>query len=638
MNEYDQNYKTPYTDQRQFPSVFSRLNPFSKHFFLVSDKSKQEDIDRQTTLNSVGVSREDMQGMKEYMRQHYQNLKDNNGDIAASAGADYRLNLIEDSINGTSKIQRQMKYREMERFPEISDALDYICDEAIFTNKENRVVTLNFNRDIPPEIKRIISAEFDYITFDVLKLQENGWEWFRDWIVDGELFLELVMNDNRNRIINVKKLPTNITFPIYNGNEIMYFVQKLDYLNPATQQETSPYNTNGDKNKPFYDSYNTTSSRSEMVGFDGQRFVRLNNNQVLYQNYGRFGESFIDVTGYLESSLVPYDYLKNLEQALLIYRIVRAPERFVFNVEVGDKMAPEKAREQVERLRNEWRKRDFVKPDANGGTIDSRKSFMAVLEDFWFAKRGGVGSSVETIGGQMNLGEINDVDHFLKKLYKSLKIPRSRWAADVNEPHAFPKPGEITHEEHKFNMMVQRMRNRFKKVIMDAIIVQLELDGIPSEYISEDYLSIQFTDSNLFQREKELMILDSMIATLSSAQGLIKRKDNPTGLFSEEYIMRKVMENDDEYDLNQEFLEKENPVEPDKNAPGDDSAGMMDDMGGGMPAADMGMGGEAPAPEPSGDEFGSLLSGDGGLQGVEQPAPDLGGEAPTAPAPTQPQA
>lgn len=498
----------------------SRLNPFSPTFWRISDTSEEENLQRQGSQNSVGFGEmDDMQMMKKELRQMFANQGN---------GTDYeiaeKVKTAEHMSTALDKSMRVRKYREMEAFPEISDALDYICDEAIFVDQENRVATLEIRRNLPPDIKRIIQAEWEYITMDVMELHKGGWDMFRRWCVDGELYLEKILNDKRDRIVKTKILNPSITYPIYSGEDILYFVQKKS----ASMG-----------NQTTYGNY-TYQSGNQYIGTESEKdgLVRLNSTQVSYANFGRYGTNFLDIRGFLDSAIMPYNWIKNLELALLIYRIVRAPERFLYNVEVG-KTPTTKARENINRLKDEYRKKDFVNP--NTGEIDMNKAFMSMVDDIWLMKREGIGSDISTIGGTMSLGEINDVDHFKKKLLTALKIPKSRWGmADTTENKGFTRPGEISYEEHKFNQMVGRMRNQFVAIIQDVFFTQLRLDGIPEKYISHDMFNIQFTDSNLFQREKEMMILADQIGKINDGNTFFQTKQNPDGILPFEYTMKKI--------------------------------------------------------------------------------------------------
>ena len=566
-------------------NFLARLNPFSPTFWRITDTSAEETFVHQSIQNSVGFGETDeMALVKDELKAMF-NSQGNGTDYDVAKS----LSQAEITTTAMNKTMRIRQYREMEGFPEISDALDYIGDEAICVDEENRVATLEVRRNLPPDIKRIVLAEWDYITMDVLKLHENGWDYFRRWLVDSELFLEKILNDSRDRIIKTKQLNPTITWPIYSGEEIMYFVQK-----PSSAMA----------NQSTYSNYTYTSG-ANYINDKPDSLVRLNATQVAYANFQRFGANYLDIRGFLESAVMPYNWIKNLELALLIYRIVRAPERFLYNVEVG-KTPTTKARENMNRLKVEYRKRDFVNPTS--GEIDTSKAFMSMVDDIWLMKREGNGSDISTVGGNMNLGEINDVDHFKKKLLTSLKIPKSRWGmSDTSENKGFTRPGEISYEEHKFNQMVQRMRNKFVLIIQDVFFTQLRLDGIPEKYITSDMFLIKFTDSNLFQREKELMILTDQISRVNDANQYLQTQQNPDGLLPFDSTMAKIFGvsewtamSEERKKFKESLAQAGQSTEPNPEGEQGDMGGFGGEPSGGSgsePSGDMGEFGGAQTPE-----------------------------------------
>jgi hypothetical protein len=278
-------------------------------------------------------------------------------------------------------------------FPEIVDALNTICDEAITPDEKGEFVKLVINREIPLREEKHIRRVFDYINNDVLKFKTRGWEFFRTWLVESELYLEKILNDKGTKIIGVKMLPAANTYPIYEGAVIKKYVQTTKRVN----------------------SFNNRHLNESEVSFDP--------DQITYVNYGQYGVNLLDVRGYLEASIRTWNQLKNLEDALIIYRLVRAPERRLWNVEAG-RLPPGKAEEFLKQQIARYKKEFSINTD---GTIDSQKLFQALTHDYWFIKREGQGTEVTNLQSGINLGEIDDVNYFLRKLYKTLLIPRSRW-------------------------------------------------------------------------------------------------------------------------------------------------------------------------------------------------------------------
>lgn len=431
-----------------------------------------------------------------------------------------------------SKKDRINKYREMSFYPEIADALDNVCDEAIVENEDGNIVELKFRKELTKKNQRIILKEFEYLYHNVFKLNDRGWDLFYKWIVEGELYLEIILNEKKKTIAGLKLLPAFTMYPVYHGNIIEGFMQVR-----SNQQ------TGLNKDTPF------------------------ESNQILYTNFGKYGKDLIDVRGYLDPSIRTYNQLKTLEDSLIIYRLVRAPERRVFNVYTG-RMPKGKAEEYIKKLIRNYRKKTTYNPDT--GEVNSSQNIQALTEDFWFAKNEeGGGSTVDSLSSGVNLGELDDVIYFLKKLYKTLKLPRTRW--EENSVYNPGKAGEVTREEVKFARFIDRMQRRFKNIFIDALLVQLKLKGVDKKLLSRKLYDIVFTKSNLFKEFKELDIAEARLNLWSSISSFVWTPLNEDGVFSLEYAMKNFFRmSDEEFVENSKMLEKEKEnAEPEDDEDGE---------------------------------------------------------------------
>jgi hypothetical protein len=183
--------------------------------------------------------------------------------------------------------------------------------------------------------------------------------------------------------------------------------------------------------------------------------------------------------------------------------------------------------------------------------------------DIWFSKDdSGNGTTVDTIGGGMNLGEITDLDWFREKLYKSLKLPTSRWITDQKQgPYSSGKMGEVTREEIKFARFIEKLQRKFKLFILNPFLTLLRLRKIDEQYIRKEFFDLKFKESNLFKEYKEIELREARLGTLSSVAGFIVSRDNinqPEGLFSKEFVLKKYFKmTDEEYEENQKLIENE---------------------------------------------------------------------------------
>ena len=429
-------------------------------------------------------------------------------------------------VNFANKVQKLSTYKEMSYFPEIVDSLSVICDESITPDENGDYLKLIIKKEIPAREEKYIRKQFDYILNDVIKFEQRGWELFRTWLIDSELFIEKVLNDAGTKIIGIKLLPAATMYPVYDQNIILYYVQ--------TTKKVSSYN----------------------VGTQTTYETKFNPEQIAYVNYGQYGVNILDVRGYLEPSIRTWNQLRNLEDSLIIYRLVRAPERRLWNVEM-ERMPRGKQEEALKQIIARYKK-EFTY-DPNTGYVDSKKLFQAFTNDLWFAKSEGRGTDVQVLQSGMNLGEIDDVNYFLRKMYKTLQIPRSRWEDTLNSVSAPMAPGEITREEVKFSRFIGRLRNRFKKFVIDILVTQLRLaNQIESKYTKESLFDIKYCEENLFAEQKHLMNMKSRLEVMQMMSSDIANKDNPLGLWSREYVMKEVWGiNDEEYQEMQNKIKEE---------------------------------------------------------------------------------
>ncbi len=498
---------------------FSNLNPFSQ-YFMRSRHASDEEREKQSIKNSQGVSQEEEQLVAAAQNAYNMGYSSNVG----SAG-DFSSSTIAFKSIFSNKVQKINTYREMSYFPEIHNALNVICDEAITPDKNGDYVKLKIRKEIPLREEKHIRKIFNYINDEVLKFRDNGWTLFRTFMIESELFLEKVLNDKGTKIISVKLLPSSNTYPIYDGKVITRFVQ--------TTKKIVRYNVGNNNVDTHFDA-----------------------DQICYINYGDYGMNQLDVRGYLEASIRTWNQLRNLEDALLIYRLARAPERRLWNVELG-RLPPGKAEEFLKNMIMKYRTN--LNYNSQTGTIDTQKAFQAFTEDYWFGKREGQGTTVDVLQSGMNLGELNDVNLFLTKLYLTLQIPKSRWQDTMNSVAANMAPGEITREEVHFSRMIERFRNRFKKIFIDLLTTQLRLfNQIDQKYTRASLFDIEFCEDNVFAEQKHLLNVKSKLEVLSMITPDIVSKDNPNGIWSRKYALTKLINmSEEDFDLNEKMKREE---------------------------------------------------------------------------------
>lgn len=383
------------------------------------------------------------------------------------------------SIN-EDKPGRVRDYRIMAAYAEVADALDEICDEAINENDVGEIAKINFdNIDLDVAGKKDIEDEF-FKFIDFFDLKQRGWQYFRQLLIEGEVFFELILHDEYTHegVLGSINLPAELIDPVYNNIQNM-LVKGYIYKKPVFS-ETQP---------------------NKVEKYD---FVPMDANQIVYINSGVYNETKEFVTPFLENARRPFRQLSLIEDAIVIYRLVRAPERLVFNVDVGN-MAPPKAEAYLRKLiQNYWSRKTF---DMDQGDVVKKFNPQSMLDAFWFAKRqGSEGTSVTQLPGGANLGELADLMYFIKKLYKALKVPTTR----IDPEDRAVDTSTTLREELKFAKFIIRQQQRFAAGIKRGFITHLKLTNKWDNYdLSETNFDIIFNvPTNFFElRESQRLEL-----------------------------------------------------------------------------------------------------------------------------------
>tara|TARA_R100000008_G_scaffold86892_1_gene82511 strand:+ start:8240 stop:10030 length:1791 start_codon:yes stop_codon:yes gene_type:complete len=417
---------------------------------------------------------------------------------------------------------RLRDYRIMAAYSEVADALDEICDETINPDESGYVAKLQLkNTDLTIAEKKELDDEFDkYITYYDLK--NRGWEYFRQLLVEGEVFFELIIHEGYvdDGVLGVINLPAEIIDPVYNNIQNM-LVKGFIYR------------------KPIFTPNNP--AKVEKV-----EFIPMDQNQIVYINSGVYNDTKNFVVPFLENARRPYRQLSLIEDAIVIYRLVRAPERLVFNIDVGN-MSPPKAEAYLKKLiQNYWSRKTF---DLDQNDVVKKFNPQSMLDAFWFAKRAGQdASTVNQLDGAQNLGELSDLMYFIKKLYRALKVPSARL-----DPEQSVEAGgtSILREELKFARFVIRQQERFAAGIKRGFITHLKLKKLFEKFdLIETNIEVVFNvPTNFFElRESQRLELKSGAYTSIAADSFI----------SATYAQKKYLGwKDRDILANREFLRKD---------------------------------------------------------------------------------
>jgi len=494
------------------------------------------------------------------------------------------------------KGRRLVDYRIMAAYAEVADALDEICDEFINVDDNGDIVKVKFkSSSLSDEQKEKIRKEFQkYIGF--YDLENKGWSYLRQLLVDAEIYFEHVIHKKypEEGVLGVVTIPSDLIDPIFENvqNQIV-----RGYL----------------LRKNIYDPKNPTKvAKIEMVPMDI--------NQVTYIHSDIWNETKTIRLPFIENARRAYRQLSLIEDSIVIYRLVRAPERLVFNVDVGT-MPPPKAEAYLRKLmQNYWSRRTF---DSSQDSTVQKFNPQSMLDSFWFAKRAGsTGTEVVSLPGGQNLGELTDLMYFVGKLYKALKVPVTR----LNVEDVFKDGAEILREELKFARFIIRLQQLFATGLKPGFITHLKLKKIWTELkLKETDFELAFNVPTNFYELRENQKFQLKAENFNN----ITQGD----LVSKTFAQKKYLGwSETDIMANREFLRKDRELlwELDQISNGGPNWKELGAVAPSEAPEGGGGGGGASALPP---QFGPAPAAAGGEAGVNAAGPAGGGEAGAAAAP-----
>jgi len=433
------------------------------------------------------------------------------------------------------------RYRDIAQQAECDTAIEDIINEGIVANEDDQAVEITLDRlPYPDKIKRKIRSEFREV-LRLLSFEQKGHDIFRRWYVDGRLFYHKII-DNKNPRKGIQELryidPTKI--------------KKVREVKKSIDKKTSIQMT--EKIEEYY-VYNEKGLASAGTSGSNQG-LRIAVDSISYCPSGLIDGNSGRVLSYLHKAIKPVNQLRMIEDALVIYRISRAPERRIFYIDVGN-LPKIKAEQYLKDVMNRYRNKLVY--DASTGEIRDDRNHMSMLEDFWLPRReGGRGTEITTLPGGSNLGEIDDIQYFQKKLYKSLNVPISRMDSEAG--FSLGRASEITRDELKFTKFVQRIRKKFVPLFTDVLKTQLLLKGViaPEDWPSiQEHVQYDFLQDGHFAELKDAELLNDRIQALDGIQSYIGT------FFSKEYVLKKVLRmNDAEISDMNDQIRKERDTDP----------------------------------------------------------------------------
>lgn len=477
------------------------------------------------------------------------------------------------------------QYRNLALQPEIDEALNDIIHELIVRDKDEEPVTIDLD-DLPEAtyddaFRQQVEEEFEYV-LHLLDFNNRCYDIARQFYVDGRLFYDLILDEKNPEkgIVEVRNIDPRTIKPVREVRERIH--QETGVRVVDVTSEYFLFNPDGISNM---------SGAATNLGINTQG-TRIAKDRVAYVNSGIYTPGNVTVLSHLHKAIKPFNQLRMVEDATVIYRITRAPERRVFYIDVAD-LPTAKAEAYLQQTATRYRNR--VVYDSNTGAIRDDRKVQSMLEDFFLPRRGntGKGTEVTTLEGGQNLGEMTDVEYFKKKLYRSLNLPLSRLE---NDGGAFQvgKATEIARDEIKFGRFLVRLRDRLAMIFDSILERHLTLKGIvrsPRQWqeLRRDVKYNFVTDSH-FNELKDMEVLNAKLTVLGTLDPYIGR------FWSEKWVKDNLLHQSIE---EQERIKQENLEEP---PPPKDPM-----MGGGMGMGGPPMGGMddsfgAPDPALVGDE------------------------------------
>jgi hypothetical protein len=425
------------------------------------------------------------------------------GAVVVAAGGAYGTYV---DLQGAARTEAELvtKYREMSMHPEVEKAVDDIVNEAIIIEDKGKIVQINLDDvDLSANVKKLVTKEFENI-LGLLNFNNTAFDLFRRWYVDGRMYYQVVIDVTKPgegikelRYIDPRKL-----------RKIREVKRKRDQKSNVAQTQTVQeyfiYNEKGFQNKAG-EVGTATATQGLKIAPDG----------IVHITSGVLDPMNTVVLSHLHKAIKPLNQLRALEDATIVYRISRAPERRIFYIDVGNlpKMKAEQyLRDMMTRHKNK------VVYDSSTGEIRDDRKFMTMLEDYWLPRReGSRGTEIATLPAGQNLGELADVEYFQKKLYESLNVPATRLQSEGT--FNFGQDAEVSRDEIKFTKFIDRVRMRFNMLFTSALGKQLVLKNVMTVEEWEelqDNVKFDYAQDNFFEQQKALSILNERVNALTN--------------------------------------------------------------------------------------------------------------------------
>jgi hypothetical protein len=448
------------------------------------------------------------------------------GAVTITSNAHYGTYVdLEGSVR--NEIELVTRYREMSNHPELEMAIDDIVNEAITHDETGKVANIVLDKLQQPEsIKKKILDEYNNIQ-KMLNFSNLADDLFKRWYIDGRINFHIVVDE---------KSPKE-------------GIKELRYIDPRKIRKVREIKKERDPKTGAqiiasiaeYYVYNDKGSTTQTYTANVNAGLRIAPESIINVNSGLMDAKNTFVISYLHKAIKPLNQLRMIEDAIVIYRLSRAPERRIFYIDVGN-LPKGKAEQYLRDVMVKYRNKMVY--DAQTGELRDDRKHMSMLEDFWLPRReGGKGTEITTLPAGQNLGELEDVKYFRQKLLQSLNVPISRLEPQQGGMIGVGRTTEVTRDEVKFAKFVQRLRNKFSQIFDQALRVQLVLKGICTQEEWEDFkeaIYYDFLKDNNFTEMRDAELLRERVGLLQTVDPYIGR------YYSAKWVRKNILQMNEE--------------------------------------------------------------------------------------------
>ena len=444
--------------------------------------------------------------------------ENDDGSMMVSGAGAYGTSLDLDGQYKT-EIELILKYREMAQTSDCEIAIDNIINELIVIDDTRNPVDIILDRtNLSVGIKKKVTDEFSTV-LDLLNFNNFGYDIFRRWYVEGKLYYHIMIDENNPNLGIVELRSLDAT--------------KIKKVKQINQKDTAdPKKKEVSVNSMF--NYNESGLGNRTS--DG---VLISGDSIAYATSGLLNPTKTSVLSYLHKAIKPLNQLRMVEDAIVIYRISRAPERRIFYIDVGN-LPKLKAEQYIRDIMTRYKNKLVY--DSTTGEVKDDRRHQSMLEDYWLPRReGGRGTEITTLPGGENLGQLEDVEYFQKKMYKAMHVPVSRLEADSG--FSLGRESEITRDELLFSKFIGKLQTRFSMLFGEILEKQLILKNIIT---SEEWSQIK--DKVHYKFEKDHYYTEfKQQETLTQRVDLARNMEEYVGnYYSREYFRKNILRQSEE--------------------------------------------------------------------------------------------